>query len=65
MRRRPPAASDVSQKTAPAPAPAVKSADAVPMPRSKPQTAATFQLASADAQIVQPGKPKQVAAAPA
>jgi uncharacterized protein YcbK (DUF882 family) len=39
-----------------------KSADAVPMPRAKPLAAATFQLASADAQIVQPGKSKQAAA---
>jgi uncharacterized protein YcbK (DUF882 family) len=36
-----------------------KSADAIPMPRAKPQAAATFQLASADAQIVQVGKSKQ------
>ena len=40
-----------------------KSADPVPMPRSKP--AATFQLASADAQIVQPAKPKPAAPAAA
>jgi hypothetical protein len=57
----------VSEKTAPAgatvaAAPA-KSADPVPMPRSKPAVAATFQLASADAQIVQPAKPKPAAAA--
>jgi uncharacterized protein YcbK (DUF882 family) len=54
-----------SEKSAPASvmaaaAPA-KSADLVPMPRAKPQAAATFQLASADAQIVQPGKPKPAA----
>jgi uncharacterized protein YcbK (DUF882 family) len=42
-----------------------KSAEPVPMPRSKPQAAATFQLASADAQIVQPGKSKQPAPASA
>jgi len=42
-----------------------KSADTVPLPRSKPQIASTFQLASADAQIVQPGKSKQAAAASA
>ena len=35
-----------------------KSVDAVPMPRAKPQFASTFQLASADAQIVQPAKSK-------
>ena len=39
-----------------------KSAEAVPMPRAKPQTASAFQLASADAQIVQPAKPKPAAA---
>jgi hypothetical protein len=33
----------------------------VPMPRAKPLAAATFQLASADAQIVQPGKSKPAA----
>jgi uncharacterized protein YcbK (DUF882 family) len=59
------AAPDVSEKTAPAAAPAIKSAEAVPMPRSKPQTATTFQLASADAQIMQPAKSKQAAAAQA
>jgi uncharacterized protein YcbK (DUF882 family) len=58
-----------SEKTAPAglmaaAAPA-KSADPVPMPRSKPAAAATFQLASADAQIVQPAKTRQTAATPA
>jgi Bacterial protein of unknown function (DUF882) len=35
-----------------------KSTEPVPMPRSKPAAAATFQLASADSQIVQPGKSK-------
>jgi uncharacterized protein YcbK (DUF882 family) len=51
------------EKTAPAAAivPA-KSADAVPMPRSKPLAASTFQLASADAQIVQPAKSKPASA---
>ncbi|MEO6842325.1 MAG: DUF882 domain-containing protein [Bradyrhizobium sp.] len=39
-----------------------KSAEATAKPRSKPQTASTFQLASADAQIVQPAKPKPAAA---
>jgi uncharacterized protein YcbK (DUF882 family) len=52
-----------SEKPAPASmvasaAPA-KSADPVPMPRAKPAT--TFQLASADVQIVQPTKPKPAA----
>jgi hypothetical protein len=58
-----------SEKTAPASvmaaAVSAKSADPVPMPRSKPQAAATFQLASADAQIVQPAKPKPAAPAAA
>jgi uncharacterized protein YcbK (DUF882 family) len=40
-----------------------KSADTVPMPRSKPATASAFQLASADAQIAQPAKPKPAAPA--
>jgi uncharacterized protein YcbK (DUF882 family) len=40
-----------------------KSAEPVPMPRSKPQLAATFQLASADAQIVPSPKAKQAASA--
>ncbi len=39
-----------------------KSADAVPVPRSKPSIAATIQLASADAQIVPLGKLRQAAA---
>jgi uncharacterized protein YcbK (DUF882 family) len=43
---------------------AAKPADAVPTPRSKPQAASTFQLASADAQIVRPGKSKQAASTP-
>jgi hypothetical protein len=56
----------VNEKPAPATvvaaaAPA-KSADAVPVPRSKPQLAATIQLASADAQIVPAPKGKPVAA---
>jgi uncharacterized protein YcbK (DUF882 family) len=42
-----------------------KSADVVPMPRSKPQAGSTLQLASADAQIVQPAKSRQTAAASA
>ncbi len=41
-----------------------KSADLVPTPRAKPAAAATFQLASADVQVVQPPKPKQAAPAP-
>jgi uncharacterized protein YcbK (DUF882 family) len=40
-----------------------KSADPVPMPRSKPQFAATIQLASADAQIVPAPKAKPAAVA--
>ena len=42
-----------------------KSADPVPVPRAKPAAAATFQLASADAQIVPLGKPSKPAAPPA
>jgi len=59
----------VSEKTAPAglmaSAVPAKSADPVPMPRAKPAAAATFQLASADAQIVQSAKTRQAASAPA
>jgi uncharacterized protein YcbK (DUF882 family) len=39
-----------------------KSTDSVPMPRSKPSAVATLQLASADAQIVQPIKIRQATA---
>jgi uncharacterized protein YcbK (DUF882 family) len=53
-----PASPSVIAAAAPA-----KSADPVPTPRAKPQIAASFQLASADAQIVQSGKPKQAASA--
>jgi uncharacterized protein YcbK (DUF882 family) len=56
------ASAAAAEKPAPASltasAAAAKSADPVPVPRAKPQIAATFQLASADAQIVQPGKAK-------
>jgi uncharacterized protein YcbK (DUF882 family) len=54
-----------SQKTSPVGvmAAAAKSTEPVPMPRAKPTAAATFQLASADAQVVQPAKLKQAAAA--
>ncbi|MDO9295537.1 DUF882 domain-containing protein [Bradyrhizobium sp.] len=51
--------SPVSVMAAAAPA---KPADPVPMPRAKP-VGSTFQLASADAQIAQPAKPKQAASA--
>jgi uncharacterized protein YcbK (DUF882 family) len=53
----------VSEK--PAPAAVAKSAEAVPIPRAKPAAGSTFQLASADVQIVQPGKPKPAAPAEA
>jgi hypothetical protein len=63
------AAPVVNEKPAPATvvaaAAAAKSAEAVPMPRSKPQVAATLQLASADAQIVPAPKAKQAAPATA
>jgi uncharacterized protein YcbK (DUF882 family) len=55
-----PAAVGVMAAAAPA-----KSTEPVPMPRAKPSAAATLQLASADAQIVQPGKPRAAAAASA
>jgi len=47
----------------PAAVAAIKSADAVPTPRARPQVASTLQLAAADMQIVQPAKPKQPAPA--
>jgi uncharacterized protein YcbK (DUF882 family) len=49
-----------NEKSAPAAvvAAAAKSADPVPTPRSKPQVAATLQLASADAQIIPAPKGK-------
>jgi hypothetical protein len=50
---------------APAKSTDAKSAESVPMPRSKPSAAATLQLASADAQIVQPAKTRQAAPASA
>nr|WP_249811807.1 DUF882 domain-containing protein [Bradyrhizobium sp. 197] len=60
--------SDEDDEGAPAPAAkpaaptvvasAVKPADPVPTPRAKPSIAATFQLASADAQLLAPPKPK-------
>jgi uncharacterized protein YcbK (DUF882 family) len=54
-----------SARTAPASVMAAavpaKSADPVPMPRAKPTLAATFQLASADAQMVQPPKARPAA----
>jgi uncharacterized protein YcbK (DUF882 family) len=40
---------------------AAKSADPVPVPRAKPRAAATFQLASADTQIVRSGTPRPAA----
>jgi hypothetical protein len=42
-----------------------KSAEPVPVPRAKPAAAATFQLASADTQMVPLGKPSKQAAASA
>ena len=51
------------EKTAPVtPVSAAKSSEPVPMPRAKP-AASTLQLATADAQIVQPAKSKPTAAA--
>src|SRR3954469_15037421 len=45
----------------PAPAAPAKIAQAVPMPRAKPAIASTLELASADAQMVPGGKPRQLA----
>ncbi|WP_339035502.1 DUF882 domain-containing protein [Bradyrhizobium symbiodeficiens] len=68
----PAASSDEDDEGAPAPAAkpaaaptvvAAKPADPVPTPRAKPQIAATIQLASADAQLVAPPKPKPAAVA--
>ena len=56
-----PAAVGVMAAAAPA-----KSTESVPMPRAKPPSAAaTLQLASADAQVIQPGKPRPAPAASA
>jgi uncharacterized protein YcbK (DUF882 family) len=54
-------AASVSETAAPMAAVTVpaKSTEPVPMPRSKPTVASTFQLASADAQIFQPAKSAQ------
>jgi len=49
----------VMAAAAPAKSTDTKSTDTVPMPRSKPSAIATLQLASADAQIVQPRRLKQ------
>jgi uncharacterized protein YcbK (DUF882 family) len=58
-----PAPATVVAAAAPAKSADTKSAEAVPMPRSKPQVAATLQLASADAQIIPAAKAKQAATA--
>ncbi len=55
-------AAAASEKATPAAAPA-KSAEAVQAPRAK-AAAATFQLASADVQVVQPAKARQAASNP-
>jgi uncharacterized protein YcbK (DUF882 family) len=52
-------------KSSDARSPDTKSADPVPMPRTKPQIAAALQLASADAQMVPAAKAKPAAPAPA
>jgi hypothetical protein len=57
-----PAASERTSPVGVTAAAPTKSADPVPMPRAKPAAAATFQLASADVQAVQPAKAKQPAA---
>jgi uncharacterized protein YcbK (DUF882 family) len=58
-----PAGITVAAKSADTKSDEAKSADPVPVPRAKPQFAAAFQLASADAQAPQPAKPKQEVAA--
>ncbi len=60
-----PAPATVVAAAAPAKSADTKSTDAVPMPRSKPQVAATLQLASADAQMVPAPKSKPEAKQPA
>jgi uncharacterized protein YcbK (DUF882 family) len=60
-----PVAGEATAPAGPTAASPAKSADAVPMPRAKPQAGSTFQLASADVQIVQPAKSRQAAAASA
>ncbi len=60
------ASAAVAEKPAPAgptTSAAARSADAVPVPRTKPPVGATFQLASADAQIIQSSKAKPAAPA--
>ena len=53
------AGAPADEKSAPAPVvAAAKPADAVPVPRAKPQLAAALQLAAADTQIVPPPKAK-------
>jgi uncharacterized protein YcbK (DUF882 family) len=59
------AAGDKAAPVVMAAAAPAKASESVPMPRSKPSAAATLQLASADAQIVQPAKIRQATAAPA
>jgi uncharacterized protein YcbK (DUF882 family) len=51
----------IQDKAVPAMQVAAKPADPVPAPRAKPMTA-TLQLAAADAQTVQPARPKQTTA---
>jgi uncharacterized protein YcbK (DUF882 family) len=52
------AAAAAAKPAAPIVVAAAKPADPVPTPRAKPAVAATLQLASADAQLVAPSKPK-------
>ncbi|WJR77540.1 DUF882 domain-containing protein [Bradyrhizobium sp. NP1] len=58
-----PAAGEKPAPTSVAAAAPAKTADPVPVPRAKPQLGGTLQLASADAQLVQPPKPQPKAAA--
>ncbi|WP_291606923.1 DUF882 domain-containing protein [Bradyrhizobium sp.] len=56
-----PVANKPARPTVVAAAPPAKAADPIPTPRSKPQVASTLQLASADAQLAAPAKPKPAA----
>ncbi len=57
------ASAPAAEAAAPVKPAETRQAEAVPMPRAKPQIAAAFQLASADVQAVQAPKPKAAPAA--
>jgi hypothetical protein len=58
------AAGSPAARENPPPGAQMAAADPVPIPRSKPRATATFQLASADVQVAQPGKSQQAEAKP-